>query len=397
MPLTARDIASAIQAAKTAGKPIKKFDERGLFLFAKPNGSALWRLKFILRDKEKLISLGRFPDVSLKMARDKAVDARRTIDGGVNPAEERRAERVAYGDTFKIQAEEWLKRRTDLEPNTIRRHQSRLETFVYPHIGNDPIGQIKALQLLAVLRKVEAQGKLDTAKRIRELCSSIWTHAVLEGKAQFDAAASLKGAIKTAPQKSHAAITDPKKLGGLLRAIDGYSEAEKTSPLTQAALKLAAFLFVRPGELRRMEWKELNLEDAIWRIPAEKMKMRDPHIVPLSKQAVEIIDGLKVYSGTGRYVFPSLQTADRPMSENTVNAGLRRLGYTREEHVGHGFRATASTLLNEQGYAPDVIELQLAHKARGVRAIYNRALRLEERRKMMQDWSDYLDQLRAAK
>jgi len=389
MSLTVRDITSAIQAAKSLGKPIKRFDERGLYLLAKPTGVAGWRLKFMLNGSEKLISLGKFPDVSLAKARDKRDEERRKIADGINPAEARRAERSTYGNTLKILAEEWLKRQTDLTEGTIRRHRRRLEKFVYPLLGAKPIDQISAQELLGVLRKVEAQGKLDTAKRVRELCSGIWCYAIHEGKAQFDIAASLKGAIKTAPQKSHAAITDPKKLGGLLRAIDGY----EGSPLTAAALKLAAMLFVRPGELRRMEWLELDLDEGTWRIPAAKMKMRDPHIVPLSKQAVKIIDSLKVHS-IGRYVFPSLQTSDRPMSENTVNAGLRRLGYTRDEHVGHGFRATASTLLNEQGYDPDIIELQLAHKARGVRAIYNRAPKLEARRRMMQEWSNYLDKLR---
>jgi hypothetical protein len=296
MALTARDITSAIQTAKTAGKPKKKFDvgaHPGLFLYAKPNGTALWRLKFMLGGKEKLISLGRFPDVTLKMARDKAIDARRTIDGGVNPAEERRTERVAYGDTFKILAEEWLRIKTlkaekllkaesengsvqvqareHKTPGlgTLQRHRSRLERFVYPYIGTKPIDQITSQELRGVFKKIEDRSKYDTAKRVCELCSEIWQFAVDEGKTQGDIARPLKRKIERMPQVSHAAITDPHKLGGLLRAIDGYDG----SPLTAAALKLAAMLFVRPGELRHMEWSELDFGAATWLIPARKMKM----------------------------------------------------------------------------------------------------------------------------
>lgn len=395
--LTVKEIAALIQEARTAGKPKTAFDGTGsgLYLLVKPTGKTFWRLKYTLNGRPGLTSLGEYPTVSLKMARDRCHEAKQKIEDGINPAEERRMERNAYANTFKTMAEAWLERQTELTEGTIKRHRRRLERFVYPHLANKPIDQITAQELLGVLQRVEAQGKLDTAKRIRELCSGIWKRAIHLGRAQFDIAHSLKDAIKTKPQKSHAAITDPKKLGGLLRAIDGYESTSRNSFLTAGALKLAPMLFVRPGELRRMEWSELDLEEATWRIPADKMKMRDPHIVPLSKQAVKVLESLKPHSGSGRYVFPSLQTTDRPMSENTVNAALRRLGYSHDEHVAHGFRATASTLLNEQGYEPDVIELQLAHKARGVRAIYNRAVRLEERRTMMQEWSNYLDKLKA--
>jgi integrase len=407
--LTVKEWESKIQAAKAAAKAENKpktvFDGNGsgLHIKARPSGTepdisvkTFWQLKYTLNGRSNLTSLGEYPTMSIKMARDKCHEAKQKIADGINPAEERRTERDAYSNTFKTLAEEWLKRQTDLLPGTVKRHQWRLERYVYPHIANKPIDQITAPELLAVLRRIEAQKKLDTAKRIRELCSSIWCYAIGEGKAQFDIAHSLKDQIQKAKKKSHAAITDPKKLGGLLWAIDGYEDTARNSFLTAGALKLAPMLFVRPGELRRMEWSELNLEEATWRIPADKMKMRDPHLVPLAKQAVKILESLKVHSGSGRYVFPSLQTEDRPMSENTLNGALRRLGYSHDEHVAHGFRSTASTLLNEMGFDPDVIELQLAHKPRGVRAVYNRAVRLDERRIMMTKWANYLDKLKTS-
>ncbi|HEY2685379.1 MAG TPA: tyrosine-type recombinase/integrase [Steroidobacteraceae bacterium] len=394
MSLTVQEIKAAIREAAASGKTVKRFDERGLFFQAKPTGAAGWRLKFMLDGREKLISLGKYPDVSLAQARDNRDEERRKISKGVNPADERRAERDTRGNTFRAMAEDFLKSQTGvLSAGTITRHERRLERFVYKHIGGAAIETITAQELLAVLRKIEAQGKTDTAKRVRELCSQIWVRAIHEGKAQHDIAHSLKGAITIAPKKSHAAITDPKKLGSLMRAIDGYDG----HPLTLGALKLSALLFVRPGELRRMEWSEVDLDDATWRIPGPKMKMKDPHVVPLATQAVAVLRALQAHSGDSSYVFPSLQTNGRPMSENTVNAALKRMGYSGDEHVAHGFRSTASTILNENGQDPDVIELQLAHKPRGVRAVYNRSSRLDDRRKMIQWYADYLDKVRASK
>jgi integrase len=429
MSLSAREINTALRAAKAQGKPKKKHDERGLFLFAKPNGKASWHLKFMLNGSEKLISLGQLPDVTLKMARERRDEERRKIEEGVNPVDARRAERsanhIAQANTVENLAEEWLKmKRAKAEKllkaesenaqvqarehkspglGTLKRHQGRLKRFVYPFIGSKPIDQITSLELRGVFKKIEDKSKYDTAKRVCELCSEIWLYAVDEGKAQADIAHPLKRKIERMPQVSHAAITDPIKLGGLLRAIDGY----EGSPLTSAALKLLAMVWTRPGELRRMEWSELNLNTATWTIPSQKMKMRGILIVPLSKQAVEILRGLKVHSGEGKFVFPSLQTQDRPMSENTINGGLRRLGYTHNEHVGHGFRSTASTLLYGERFNPDgtklkrynsdVIEAQLAHVKGGVKGVYDRNKHLEERREMMSDWSNYLDALKTQK
>jgi integrase len=392
--LSDKSITAAIRNARTTGKPIKRFDGQGLHILAKPNGSTLWRLKFVLQGREKLISLGRYPEVTLKQARERRHKERTLVADGIDPVTVRQAARVATGNTVQLLAEEWLGKQTDLDPGTVYRHKRRLLKFIYPLMASRPIASVTVPELLAALRRIEAQGKLDTCKRVRELCSAIWRYAIATGRAERDIAADLRGALSARKPESHAAITDPKKLGELLRAIDGYIG----HALTAGALKLAPILFVRPGELRGMEWSELDLAEGTWRIPASKMKMRDAHIVPLANQAIAVIRRLEPHSGGGLYVFPSLRTPERPMSENTINAALRRLGVSSNEHVGHGFRTTASILLNERGIEPDLIELQLAHKERSKsRAAYNRSIKLDERRKMMQDWADYLDKLRKGK
>lgn len=399
-PLTAREIASVIKVAKDAGKPKKTYDGAGLLIEAFPNGNAFWRLKH--SGGVKTDTLGRYPDMSLKEAREAASKSRRLIAQGINPVQERRAERVAavvnLADTFQRKAEEWLKANPlELEPGTIRRHERRLKTFVYPKLGSRPIDEITGLELLDVLNLVVDQSKAHTAERIRQLFSQI-----AQDKAAIDVAASIKGKIKIPKKKSRPGITDLTKFAVLLRAIDGY---DGTYP-TKVALKLSAMLFTRPGELAKMEWTELNLDTATWVIPVEKMKERDSdHIVPLSTQAVELIRSLKPHSGEGRYVLTSLPYRDRPMSENTVNKALQRMDYdTRSVHCAHGFRVSASTILNGERFKrdgtklnrwhEDVIEKQLAHAIKGVRGIYNRNQYIEERREMMQDWADYLDTLR---
>jgi integrase len=264
--------------------------------------------------------------------------------------------------------------------------------FVYPTLGAKPIGKITTGELLACLRTMEAKGIHESALRARSLCGRIFRYAIATGRAERDITADLKGALTAPTTKSFAAIVDPKRIGELLRAIDGYVG----QPTTAAALKLAPLVFVRPGELRAAEWSEFNLEgkEPEWRIPAAKMKMGEQHIVPLSRQAVAVVKELKRFTGDGQYLFPSLRVPSRCMSNNTINAALRRLGYDNTEIVGHGFRAMASTLLNEQGWHPDLIELQLAHAERNkVRAAHNRAERLAERRSMMQAWADYLGTL----
>lgn len=267
-----------------------------------------------------------------------------------------------------------------------------LERDVFPVLGARPIGEITAPELLATLRKVEARGTLETAHRVHQTCSRVFRYAVATGRAERDPAADLRGAIPPQKQVHRASISDPVRIGELLRAIDGYDG----SPITKAGLQLAALTFVRPGELRKAEWTEFDLDGAEWRIPAVRMKMSEQHIVPLAKQAVVILKELQKETGAGHLVFPGARTNGRPMSENTLNAALRRLDYGRDEMTAHGFRSMASTLLNEQGWHRDAIERQLAHAERdGVRAAYNYAEHLPERRKMMQAWANYLDGLRA--
>jgi integrase len=382
-----------IRAAKATGKAYKLFDERGLYLLVTPTGGRLWRLRYRIGPLEKLLALGVYPDVTLKRARERRDEARRLISDGIDPNAKRKAERSAPAETFEAVASEWLElQRKSLAPETMSILGTRLSSFLYPYLGNRPVAGITAQEVLTVLRRIEARGRHETAHRVRALAGRVFRFAVATGRAQHDVAADLKDALAPVKSKNFASVTDPLRVGELMRAIRGYSG----HPVTALALKLAPLVFVRPGELRAAEWSEFDLGNAEWRIPGVRMKMGELHIVPLSRQALAILRELEPLARGGRYLFPSLRTRDRPMSDNTINAALRRLGYTSEEQTGHGFRTMASTLLNEQGFAPDVIELQLAHAERNkVRAAYNRAQRLPERRKMMQAWADYLDGLRS--
>jgi integrase len=267
-----------------------------------------------------------------------------------------------------------------------------LESFIYPDLGSRPIRGITAPDILGALRAIAARGRHETARRTKQKCGQVFRYAIATGRASHDVTADLRGALAPVVSQNHAAITDPVKIGALLRAIDGYSG----QIVTGYALRLAPMVFVRPGELRQAEWSEFDLDGATWRIPAAKMKMREEHIVPLAPQALALLRELHTLTGRGRFLFNSLRTSQRPMSENTINAALRRLGYSNEEMTGHGFRALASTCLNEQGWSPDLIELQLAHSDKDrIRAVYNRSKKLPERRRMMLAWADYLDTLRA--
>ena len=382
-----------IRAAKPMERPYKLFDERGLYLLVTPTGNRLWRLRYRMGALEKLLALGAYPDVPLKRAREKRDEARKLIADGIDPNARRKAERSAQAETFEAVANEWLElHKSSLAPETIPMLGTRLRSFLYPYIGSRPVADIRAQELLAVLRRIEARGRHETAHRVRALAGRVLRYAVATGRAPHDVAADLKDALAPVKSKNFASVTDPRRVGELLRAIHGYGG----HPVTALALKLAPLVIVRPGELRAAEWSEFDLENADWRIPAARMKMREPHVVPLSRQALAILRELQPLARGGRYLFPSLRTRDRPMSDNTINAALRRLGYTSEEQTGHGFRSMASTLLNEQGFPPDVIELQLAHAERSkVRAAYNKAQRLPERRKMMQAWADYLEGLGA--
>jgi integrase len=380
-----------IRAAKPLERPYKLFDERGLYLLVTPTGNRLWRLRYRMGALEKLLALGAYPDVPLKRAREKRDEARKLIADGIDPNAKRKAERSAQAETFEAVANEWLElHKSSLAPETISMLGTRLRSFLYPYIGSRPVAVITAQELLAALRRIEARGRHETAHRVRALAGRVLRYAVATGRAPHDVAADLKDALAPVKSKNFASVTDPRRVGELMQAIHGYSG----HPVTALALKLAPLVFVRPGELRAAEWSEFDLENADWRIPAARMKMGEPHVVPLSRQALAILRELQPLARGGRYLFPSLRTRDRPMSDNTINAALRRLGYSSEEQTGHGFRSMASTLLNEQGFPPDVIELQLAHAERNkVRAAYNKAQRFPERRKMMQAWADYLESL----
>ena len=393
MPLTD----ATAKSAKPTAKPYKLSDERGMFLLVNPNGSKWWRLKYRLDGKEKLLSLGVYPDVGLKDARARRDEARQQIADGIDPSHVRQAQKSAKSEraanSFEAIAREWYakfsgKWATSHASKILR----RLETNVFPWIGARPIAEINAPEVLSVLRRIEKRGAIETAHRARESCGQIFRYAIATGRAERDVAADLRGALQPVVTKHHASITEPKAIGALLRDLAEY----KGSPITKAALQLAPLVFLRPGELRHAEWTEIDVDKAEWRIAANKMKAGVQHIVPLSKQAIELLNEVRPLTGEGRYAFPSVRTPDRPMSENTVNAALRRLGYTSEEMTGHGFRSMASTLLNENGWNRDAIERQLAHGERdAVRAAYNYAELLPERRKMMQWWAEYLAKLQA--
>ncbi|MET0225846.1 MAG: integrase arm-type DNA-binding domain-containing protein [Dokdonella sp.] len=386
---------SAIRAAKPGERAQKLFDGGGLFLLVNPNGSRYWRLKYRIGGKEKLLGLGVYPAVSLKLARERRHDARKLIAARIDPSAKRQADKIATEDTFEAIAREWFAK---FKPNWVAGHSDkiigRLERDVFPFIGSHPIASIRPADVLTCLRKIEKRGALETAHRAKQNVGQVFRYAVATGRTERDPSADLRGALAPVRGKHHASITDPVRIGELLRAIDDY----QGTPIAQVALKLAPLVFVRPVELRSAEWSEIDLDTGEWQIPATKMKMRQKHIVPLSSQAVAALRELHPLTGArkgAKFVFPSMRTADRQMSENTVLAALRRLGYSKDEMTGHGFRSMASTLLNEQGWNRDAIERQLAHTERdNVRAAYNYAEHLPERRKMMQAWADYLDGLR---
>jgi integrase len=386
-----------IRASQPRAKPYKLTDEKGLFLLIQPSGARLWRFKFRFRGIEKKMALGQYPEISLKMAREKRDEARRMLADGIDPVASKKQAAleaaISAANTFRTVADEYIEKmeREGKAAATMRKTRF-LRDLLEPDIGHRPIAEITPHELLDSLRKVERRGHHETAQRLRAFAGRVFRYAIVTLRAQTNPADVLRGAL-TAPQVKHyAAILDPAKVGELLRAIEAY----EGRPETQAALKLAPHLFVRPGELRQAEWKEIDFDAAVWRIPAEKMKMAQPHVVPLSTQSLALFRGVRRLGNSGDYVFPAFHTSRRCMSENTLNASLRRIGYTGEEMTSHGFRATASTLLNESGlWHPDAIERALAHRDQNqVRAAYHRGAHWAERVKMSQWWSDYLDQLR---
>lgn len=386
---------TSIRNAKPKEKPYKLADSGGLHILVTPNGSRLWRLKYRVGGIEKLLSFGAYPQVSLKEARDKAFEAKQDLSSGIDPSQAKKVQKASTSgaDSFEAVAREWFgKFSTGWAPGHAERVIRLLERDVFPWLGEKVIREITTPELLAVLRRIEARGAVDTAHRARQTAGAVFRYAVATGRAERDPSGDLRGAIPP-PREGHmAAITDPKRLGGLLRAIDGY----EGGLIVRCALRLAPLVFVRPGELRRAEWKEVDLERGEWVIPGEKMKMRESHIVPLSRQAIEILEEIRPFTGGGAFVFPSPTSMNRPLSDMALLTALRRMGISKEEMTIHGFRATASSLLNAQGWPADVIERQLAHVERNkVRGAYNRHDYLPERRKMMQSWADYLDELKA--
>ena len=383
-----------IEAAKPADRPLKLSDGGGMFLLIQPDGARWWRLSYRYAGLQKTISLGVYPEVGLKAAREARDAARERLAQGIDPSVERKVRKAALAeDSFEAVTREWHGRQLQVwTPGYAEITMSRIEGNLFPWLGSRPVGAISPPELLACLRRIEARGAHDLARRCRQIAGSVFRYAISIGKAERDPSQDLRGAL-TAPSLTHrAAITRPAEIGRLLRDIDAY----QGTLVVRAALRMGAYLFVRPGELRHAEWDELDLDAGLWRIPASKMKMRQDHLVPLAPQVLAILDELRPLThGRGRFLFPSLRSADRPMSENTILAALRALGYAKEQMTGHGFRSMASTRLNEMGWPPDVIERQLAHRERNaVRAAYNRAEYLPERRKMMVAWADYLDGLK---
>ncbi len=391
-----------VKAAKLSDgkKQIKLADGGGLYLLVNKSGK-YWRLDYRFAGKRRTMAIGVYGNtgskVSLKQARAKRESAKRLLEKNIDPSQakqqERREKRTRQrAITFEGVAREWVQRnKVKWVPDYATRIQNWLNNDICPWIGSLPIDEIKAVDVLAVLRKAESRGTITTAHKLRSIIGQVFRYGVATARISSDPSRDLRGALTPKVVKHRATITDAKRIGELLRAIQGF----EGTFVVRAALLLTPYLFVRPGELRQAEWSEIDLEKAEWRIPAEKMKMRCIHIVPLCKQAVAILADLKKLTGSGRYVFPSIRTAARPMSNNTVNATLRRLGYEKSEICAHGFRGMASTLLHEQGWPSDVIERQLAHQeGNDVKRAYNHAQYLPERIKMMQHWADYLDGLR---
>ncbi|WP_445005480.1 tyrosine-type recombinase/integrase [Halomonas mongoliensis] len=387
--------ATAVRNAKPREKPYKLSDGGGMYLEVTPKGGTYWRLKYRHNGKEKRLALGVYPETSLAQAREQRDEARRQLAQGIDPSAarqaEKRASKIAAANTFAAVAEEWL---VDVHHKKVvadhyRHDRRRLELHLLPALGRRPLAEITAGELLDALRKIERQGKLETAKRVRTLASLIFRYAIATERADRDPAADLKGALRSPQVKHHAAITEPEEIAKLMRAIYAYGG----EPVTLAALKLSAFVFVRPGELRQAEWQAMDLEAGTWSFTPSKNAA--PLIVPLPSQAVEILTELHDLTGRGRYVFPGARSRERPMSENAITAALAGMGY-KGRMTAHGFRAMARTVLEERlGYPPAIIEQQLAHTVKDANGrAYNRTAHLEQRKEMLQSWADYLDALR---
>lgn len=391
MPLTD----TACKQAKPTGKTCRMFDGGGMYLEISPAGGKWWRLKYRFDHREKRLSLGTYPAVSLKDARARRDEARKLLANDIDPGDNRRALKASRAEqaanTFEVLAREWYeKHEAGWSPTYSKPLMSLFERDIFPWIGSRPVAEIQPPELLAVLRRIESRRALETAHRARSNCGQVFRYAIATGRAERDPSADLRGALTPVVGKHLAAVTDPENVGPLLRALDGYDG----SPVVAAALRLAPLVFVRPGELRTAEWAAIDLDKAEWAFTTSKTKTQ--HIVPLAPQAVSILRDLRPLTGNGRYVFPCATTNARPMSNNAILAAMRRLGIPTTEMCGHGFRAMARTLLDEVlSFRPEVIEQQLAHAVRDpLGRAYNRTAHLAERRRMMTVWADYLDKLK---
>ncbi|CAH0498240.1 integrase arm-type DNA-binding domain-containing protein [Novosphingobium sp. CECT 9465] len=389
--------ANAVKHARPKDKDYKLSDRDGLYLLVKTTGIRYWRMNYRFGGQQRTLSFGRWPEILLGDAREMLLEARRQLAKGLDPLEQAKLEKIAKSiaatNTFQAVAEEWLEKieKEGLAPITLKKARWLLAQ-TYPVLGRRPISEITAHELLLVLKKIEASKRYDTANRIRSTCSQVFRYAIATARAERDICSDLRGALVTPRTNHRAAITTAADAGALLRAVEDY----EGNALTRIALRLLPHLFVRPGELRWAEWSEFDFDKAVWTIPDHKMKMRRPHAVPLSRQALAIIGEIEHDASYSGFLFPSLRALDRPMSDNTINAALRRLGFSKDQMTGHGFRAMAATLLNEMGiWNPDAIERQLAHAdGNSIRRAYARGQYWEERVRMMQHWSDYIDQLR---
>ncbi|HEV2508613.1 tyrosine-type recombinase/integrase [Bosea sp. (in: a-proteobacteria)] len=394
MPLT--DI--AIRNAKPGASTVKLSDGGGLQLWIEPKGAKLWRLAYRFDGKQKKLSIGAYPAIDLKTARAKREEAKALLRDGKDPGAEKKLQKLtgkaSRENTFEVVAAELRAQKvaSGKAQTTIDKYDWHI-SLATPDLGKRPIAEISAAEALAVLRKVEARGRLETARRLRSIIGQVFRYAIATQRAKDDPTIALRGALTPPVVKGQAAVIERTAFGGLLRAVDGY----EGSKLTTAALKLLALLFPRPGELRWSEWPEFDMVQAVWTVPAGRMKMRRPHAIPLPPQALAVLKEVRRISGNGRYLFPSERSVDRPMSENTLNAALRRLGYAKEDHTAHGFRASASTLLNESGlWSPDAVERALAHEEEDKsRRAYARGQYWDERVRMAQWWADQVDLMRA--
>lgn len=399
MPLTDTLIRNAKPSLDE--KDIKLSDGGGLFLLIKPNGAKYWRQSYRFLGKQKTIAHGVYPTVTLKDARDRREHVKRLLSQGIDPSLHRQqtkaADIAAGANSFEAVALEWLAKRAQAwSAGTAARMKRSFEADLFPYIGKRPIAEITAPEMLKVLRRIENRGAVETAHRVKQRAGEVFRFAIATQRAAQNPIPNLQGALPAVKKQNFAAIKEPKRVGELLRAIDGY----KGTAIVKAAMQLAPLVFVRPGNLRRAEWKEIDLDAALWNIPAEKMKSGAAHIVPLSTQAVELLREIQPLTGQRPdrqpYVFPSARAGGRPMSDNAILTALRAMGISKEEMTGHGFRHMASTILHEQGWNSDVIERQMAHaEPNEVKATYNKAKHLPERVLMMQAWADYLDALRS--